>query len=223
MLIRIPAVLDTETLAAVRALLARARFVDGKLSAGEAARRVKQNEEMDARDPLWEELNRRVMIPLTRHPVFQAAVLPHKVATPFYARYTAGMGYGDHIDDPVMGPGPRYRSDVSLTVFLNEPENYAGGELTIRTTFGEHAVKYAAGDAVLYPSSSLHRVAPVVSGERLVAVIWAQSMVRDPAKRELLYELGQARESMLRERPEAEETKQVDRAYVNLVRMWAEV
>ena len=223
MLLRIPAVLDAETLEAVRGLLARARFVDGRYSAGEAARRVKNNEEMDVRDPAWEELNRRVMLPLTRHPVFQAAVLPNKVATPFYARYTAGMGYGDHVDDPVMGPGPRYRSDVSLTVFLNEPESYAGGELTIRTSFGEHTVKYAAGDAVLYPSSSVHRVAAVTSGERLVAVIWAQSLVRDPARRELLYELSQAREALLRERPGADETRQVDYAYVNLLRMWAEV
>jgi PKHD-type hydroxylase len=223
MLLRIPAVLDAEALEAVRVLLARGRFVDGKLSAGEAAKRVKRNEEMDSRDPSWEELNRRVMLPLTRHPVFQAAVLPLKVATPFYARYTTGMGYGDHIDDPVMGPGPRYRSDVAITVFLNEPDAYAGGELTVRTPFGEQIVKLAAGDAVLYPASSLHRVAPVTAGERLVAVIWAQSMVRDPARRELLYELSLARERMLRERPEAEETRQVDHAYVNLVRMWAEV
>jgi PKHD-type hydroxylase len=197
--------------------------VDGRYSAGEAARRVKNNEEMDVRDPAWEELNRRVMLPLTRHPVFQAAVLPHKVATPFYARYTSGMGYGDHVDDPVMGPGPRYRSDVSLTVFLNEPESYTDGELTIRTSFGEHTVKYAAGDAVLYPSSSVHRVAPVTTGERLVAVVWAQSLVRDPARRELLYELSRAREMLMRERPQADETRQVDYAYVNLLRMWAEV
>jgi PKHD-type hydroxylase len=163
------------------------------------------------------------MLPLTRHPVFQAAVLPHKVATPFYARYSPGMGYGDHVDDPVMGPGPRYRSDVALTVFLNEPDSYAGGELTIRTSFGAHSVKYAAGDAVLYPASSVHRVAPVTAGERLVAVLWAQSLVRDPARRELLYELGQAREALLREQPEADETRRVDYAYVNLLRMWAEV
>ena len=123
-----------------------------------------------------------------------------------------------------MGPaGGRYRSDVSCTVYLNGPDGYDGGELVINTTFGTREVKLPAGDAVLYPSSSLHHVAPVTRGERLVAVTWIQSMVRDAARRELLHELNQAREKLLVERPQAEETAQVDHAYVNLVRMWAEV
>jgi PKHD-type hydroxylase len=108
-------------------------------------------------------------------------------------------------------------------VYLNGPDGYEGGELVINTTFGTREVKLPAGDAVLYPSSSLHHVAPVTRGERLVAVTWIQSMVRDAARRELLHELNQAREKLLVERPQAEETAQVDHAYVNLVRMWAEV
>jgi PKHD-type hydroxylase len=123
-----------------------------------------------------------------------------------------------------MGPGGgRYRSDIAITIFLSDPEAYAGGELVIRTAFGPQEVKLPAGDAIMYPASSLHRVAEVMRGERLVAVTWVQSMVRDPMRRELLYELGLAREKLLRTRPDAEETAQVDHAYVNLVRMWAEV
>jgi PKHD-type hydroxylase len=155
--------------------------------------------------------------------MYRSAALPLHVATPFYARYTTGMAYGAHIDDPVMGEGDRYRSDVSITVFLNPPEAYDGGELVIATSFGEREVKLPAGHAVLYPSSSRHRVAEVTRGERLVAVTWVQSLVRDPARRELLHELNRARERLLRHSPDAPETAQVDSAYVNLVRMWSEL
>jgi PKHD-type hydroxylase len=173
MMLRIPKVLGREPLARVRELLARAEFQDGRLSAGAAAGRVKRNQELDPRARQVEELNGLVMGGLVRHPLYLAGALPHRVAVPFYARYRPGERYGDHVDDPVMGPpGARYRSDVSITVFLNEPQEYEGGELTIRTVFGERQVKLPAGDAVLYPSSSLHRVAQVSSGERLVAVTW---------------------------------------------------
>ncbi len=150
--------------------------------------------------------------------------MPVRVATPFYARYTKGMHYGDHVDDPIMGPpGGQYRSDISTTVFLNEPDTYEGGELVIRTGFGEQTFKPAAGNAIIYPSSSLHHVAEVTNGERLVAVTWTQSMVRDPARREILYQLYQARESLLKKRSDDSETTQVDHAYVNLMRLWAEL
>ncbi len=223
MLLEIPEVLSPEQIRQVRDLLAQGRFIDGRLSAGMAAKQVKHNEELGPEDRLVQPLNNIVMGSLVRHPVYQSAVLPLKVASPFYARYAPGMTYGDHVDDPVMGPPQgRYRSDVSTTVFLSEPDEYDGGELVVRTPFGEQTVKLPAGHAVVYPSSSLHHVAEVTRGERLVAVTWAQSMVRDPARRELLYELNQARESLLKHRPQEDETKRVDVAYVNLVRMWAE-
>ncbi len=224
MLIVIPGVLDAATLEQVRALLADAPFVDGRLSAGKSAQRVKHNQELDARDARIERLNELVMATLVQHPLYQAAVLPHRIATPFYARYTRGMRYGDHVDDPVMGPpGGQYRSDVSTTVFLNDPGEYEGGELVIRTAFGDQRVKPGAGAVAAYPSSSLHQVAEVTAGERLVAVTWAQSMVRDPQRRELLYQLYQARESLLERQPDAEETTRVDHVYVNLMRLWAEL
>lgn len=225
MLLQIPRVLSSHELQSVQQILAQSRFVDGKLSAGMHAQRVKNNQEVARDDQHLQQLNNIVMGNLVRHPVYRNGALPLRVATPFYARYGQGMTYGDHVDDAVMGPGPGqlYRSDVSITVFLNEPEDYEGGELTIRTPFGDRQVKLQAGDAVMYPSASLHHVAPVTAGERIVAVTWLQSMVRDPARRELLYELNQAREKLMQEAPNAEETAQVDRSFSNLFRMWAEL
>jgi PKHD-type hydroxylase len=223
MLLQIPRVLTQDKLTVIRAILAKAHFVDGKLSAGMAAERVKNNEEVASDAKEIQQLNNLVMGSLVQHPQYQSATLPIKIASPFYARYRPGMTYGDHVDDPVMGPPQgRYRSDVSTTVFLNEPEDYEGGELVIHTSFGDQRIKLPAGHAVVYPSSSLHHVAEVTGGERLVAVTWAQSMVRDAAKRELLYELNLARENLLAQRPEEQDTKRVDVAYVNLIRMWAD-
>lgn len=224
MLLVIPKVLSATQLQQVQSLLENGHFVDGRLSAGTSAKRVKNNEELHANASHMERLNRLVMGPLVQNPTFQAAAMPCRVATPYYARYTAGMSYGDHVDDPVMGPpGGQYRSDVSTTVFLNEPEDYQGGELVIRTSFGEQRVKLPAGDAVVYPSSSLHHITEVTAGQRLVAVTWTQSMLRDPQQRELLFQLYQAREKLLKSQPDAEETTRIDHVYVNLVRMWSEV
>ena len=224
MLITITNVLDQQRLDFVKQTLEKAKFVEGTLSAGMAAKRVKNNEELAIDDSQMQQLNNIVMGSLVQHEEFKAAAIPLRVAAPYYARYSKGMTYGDHVDDPVMGnAGQQYRSDVSTTVFLNEPEEYQGGELVIRTSFGEQKIKLAAGSAVIYPSSSLHHVAEVTNGTRLVAVTWSQSMVRDPAKRELLYQLNQARESLLKTRPDDIETKQIDVSYVNLFRMWAEL
>lgn len=224
MLITIPDVLDQQRLDFVSKTLDKAKFVDGKISAGMAAKRVKNNEELSADDAMMQQLNNIVMGSLVQHPEFQAAAFPLRVAAPFYARYGSGMTYGDHVDDPIMGPpGQQYRTDVSTTVFLNEPDEYEGGELVINTTYGEQRMKLAAGSAVVYPSGSLHHVAEVTKGQRLVAVTWTQSMIRDAEKRELLYNLNQARESLLKNRPDDAETKKVDVSYINLFRMWSEV
>ena len=224
MLITIPNILDKERLDFIIRTLEKSKFVDGTLSAGMAAKRVKNNEELEASEQQMQQLNNLVMGSLVQHEEFKAAAIPFRVAAPYYARYTKGMAYGDHVDDPIMGSGgQQYRSDISTTVFLNDPTEYDGGELVITTSFGEQKVKLPAGSAVVYPSSSLHHVAEVTKGTRLVAVTWAQSMIRDPAKRELLYTLNQARESLLKNRPEEAETKQVDVSYVNLFRMWSEL
>lgn len=224
MLLHLKGILTPDQLQGVRAMLARVRFVDGKASAGAAAARVKNNQEADREAREIEPIDNLVMGGLVRHPVYRAGALPLKVAAPFYARYVPGMRYGDHVDDPIMGGAAGlYRTDIAITIFLNDPVDYDGGELVIHAAFGENNVKLPAGDAVMYPASSRHRVAEVMRGERLVAVTWVQSLVRDPARRELLYGLNQAREKLLADAPQAEETAQVNAAYVNLMRMWSEL
>ncbi len=224
MLLTIPGLLNSAQVQKVQELLAVAEFVDGKLSAGFAASRVKNNEEMRQEPERMQLLVRILMASLGHNERFRFGALPHRVADPIFARYRPGMTYGDHVDDPIMGStGPRFRSDLSMTLFLNPPEAYDGGELVMRTPFGDRQVKLPAGDAVIYPSSSLHQVAEVTRGERLVALTWVQSYVRDPAQRELLYELNQAREVLLKEAPSAEHTALVDRSYANLVRMWSDL
>ena len=224
MLIPIHRVLDQDQLSTVRKILDESQFVDGRLSAGVTARKVKNNQEIPQNSQVLNQLNNIVMNSLFNHPVYQAAVIPHRVATPFYARYSSGQFYGDHVDDPIMGPmNGRYRTDVSTTLFLNDPDEYDGGETVILTHFGDRKVKLAAGDAITYPSGSLHHVAEVTRGTRLVAVNWAQSMIRDPAKRELLFDLHNTRESLQKKYPDDEEVLKIDHSYINLVRMWAEI
>ncbi|MBK1720882.1 Fe2+-dependent dioxygenase [Thiocystis violacea] len=224
MLLTIPELLNAAQLQKIHETLANATFVDGTLSAGFAAARVKHNQELQPDPERMQRLIRILMASLGHHPTFRFGALPHRVADPIFARYTKGMAYGDHVDDPIMGStGPRFRTDVSMTIFLNPPEAYAGGELVVRTPFGEQRVKLPAGHAVIYPSASLHQVAEVQSGERLVALTWIQSYVRDPAKRELLYELNLAREHLLKEAPGSETTGHVDRSYANLLRMWSDL
>jgi PKHD-type hydroxylase len=223
MLLHIPKVLERERLRIMRQMLAQGRFEDGRGSAGKAAQRIKSNEELQVQGEERDTLNRIFVTSLAGNALFRSAALPHRVSDPIFVRYSARMGYGDHIDDPVMGSRVRYRSDIALTLFLSEPESYEGGELVVETTFGAREVKLPAGHAVIYPASSIHRVAEVRAGERLVAVAWIQSLVRDPGRREVLFELDRAREQLLAERPDAEATSRVDHAYVNLVRMWGEL
>ena len=224
MLVTIPNVLNKEDISVIQDLMATANFHEGTASAGNEAIRVKNNQEMFISEVETQRLNNLVMGKLVQNPTYIAAAFAKRIATPFYAKYTEGMHYGNHVDDPVMGPpNQRYRTDVSITIFLNEPDAYDGGELIISTAFGEQKVKLNAGDAVLYPSSSTHQVAEVTRGERLVAVTWLQSIVRDPAKREILYNLSQAREALIKSMPESTELELLSNSYVNLLRMWSDI
>ena len=222
MLVHIEHVVSDSELLTIQDLLKNAKFRDGHLSAGMAAKQVKNNLEV-ADQNIITSLNDIVLNNVVRHPVYQQAALPHRIAAPFYVRYETGMEYGEHIDDPVMGQGDRYRSDLAMTIFLNSPNDYEGGELIIQTPYGEQSIKYDAGDAVLYPATTHHRIAKVTNGERLVAVTWVQSLIRSNEQRELLYQLSKTREKMLRKAPESDDTKRIDNTYVNLVRMWSEV
>ena len=223
MLIQLKNVLGPQELSNIGELLAKASFVDGKLSAGKIAAQVKNNQEVSHGDPIIDSLNQIVMGNLVRHKTYQRAALPSRVASPFYACYETGMEYGEHIDDPIMGNQQRYRSDLALTIFLNDPSEYEGGELVIQTEYGDQNIKYAAGDAVLYPATTRHRVEKITHGKRLVAVSWVQSLIKDNEQRNILYQLSCAREKLLRKQPEEEHTKQIDWAYVNLVRRWSEL
>lgn len=224
MLVAIKEVLNFEQLHIIRKLLENADFVDGRLSAGREAKAVKNNQELAADDPFLQQLNHLVMPTLVENAEFQRVAMPQRVAVPFYVRYTPGMQYGLHVDDPVMGPmGQNYRADVSTTIFLNEPTDYQGGELFIQTEFGEQSVKLNAGDAIVYPSSSLHRVNEVTEGQRLAAVLWTQSLVRDAHKRSVLNELSEVRDRLYEHAELADDVRHLSNVYSNLMRQWAEI
>lgn len=235
MLLVIKNVLDRNQLKVISRLLEDAEYDDGKLSAGKEAALLKDNLELSQEtrtgEVLHQQLNQMVMPSLLKHPDYQNSVYPLKVATPFYVRYDQGMQYGFHVDDPIMGkpdagPQERYRSDVSTTIFLNN--DYEGGELIIKTSMGEQSIKCDAGDAVIYSSDSLHKVNEITSGVRMVAVTWAQSMVKESAKREILYELSQARDTLLEtetklSKDDKNSRKQISNVYANLLRRWSDL
>ncbi len=224
MLVTIPNVLNAEDISVIADLMATANFHEGSASAGSEAKRVKNNHEMFISEAETQRLNNLLMGKLIKNPTYIATAFAAKIAAPYYAKYSVGMSYGNHVDDPVMGPAnQRYRSDISITIFLNAPDAYDGGELIINTAFGEQKIKLNAGDAVLYPSSSTHRVAEVTRGKRLVAVTWLQSTIRDPARREILYNLSQAREALMQSLPESKELQLLSNSYVNLLRMWSDI
>lgn len=220
MIVDIPDLLNATELTAIQSVLAQSEFIDGKLSAGSNAQAHKHNEELQQNQESYSALNNVVMTRLVQHPLYLQAALPRNIASPIYARYHDGMDYGYHVDDPIMGPvNSRYRSDVSITVFLNAPGDYEGGELRIKGQMGDVAIKLPAGHAVIYPSSSLHCITPVTRGERLVAVTWVQSHVRDPQQRELLLQMHQLRDHLT---DNANALAQLDLCQANLLRMWAD-
>ena len=223
MIITIENIISDADLATVTGLLEAGVYQDGKLSAGRVAGRIKNNQELQADSVDIKTLNEIVMGNLVRHPDYRAICWPKRIAAPLYVRYQKGMEYGEHVDDPVMGANDLYRSDISLTIFLSPMRDYEGGELTIVEPGGERHIKLDAGSAVFYPSSSRHYVAPVTSGTRYVAVSWIQSSIRDAAKRELLYELNQAREILLEEQPGSRASNKVSASFNNLVRRWVEL
>ena len=218
MLVSIADVLPPADVAEVRAALASATFVDGKTSAGWSARLVKSNLQA-SRGPELERVRALVDMRLREHPVFALAVRPKAILGPLFSRYEPGHAYGTHVDDALMDG---MRTDVSFTLFLADPAGYDGGELIIDTTAGEEAFKLPAGSAVAYPSSSLHRVAPVTRGARLAAVGWVRSYVRDPAHRELLFDLETARRRLFDRDGKTPEGDLLAKCAANLVRLWCD-
>jgi PKHD-type hydroxylase len=219
MLLVINDVLTADDIAKVTDRLNALRFVDGTVTAGWHAKLVKNNQQVDRTQPDYTPLNKAVTEAILRNGTFRIAARPRHVTPLLFSRYRDGMEYGTHVDDPVMY---NLRSDVSFTLFLADPESYEGGELVMETTGGEQAYKPKAGQMIMYPSTTLHRVTPVTKGERIAAVGWCQSYIRDAAKREILYDLDLARRGIFEREKKCREFDVISRCHANLMRMWAD-
>lgn len=223
MAVILPDLLNKAELAEIHALLAQSVFADGKKTAGSRAQRVKNNEQIAKDSPGRERLHEIVKAALDRHPLFQIAAQPRRIRPPLFSRYRPGMAYGPHVDDALMGAKEaRTRSDLSLTLFLNAPEAYEGGELVLYGGEEISRVKLPAGSGFLYPSTRLHEVSEVTQGERIVAVTWIESYIRRQEERDMLADLAAIRAKLVALSPEAPETDLAYRLYANLLRLWAE-
>lgn len=225
MAVRIASVLGLEDLRRIRSVLDQTSWEDGRNTAGHRARAVKANQQLPPDGPEVAQISALVADRLAASPIFLAAALPLRVLPPRFNRYADAGYYGDHVDNaifPVTGTTMSVRSDVSITVFLNDPQDYDGGELVIQNSFGEHAIKLPAGDAILYPSGALHRVTPVTRGARLASFLWAQSLVPQEHKRRLLYDLDTAIQRLGTDHPEHGSVDTLTAIYHNLLREWSQ-
>lgn len=218
MLLSIADVLTPDDVATICDTLKRAVFLDGRTTAGWSARLVKANLQADV-DPDVERARKMVEDRLRANPVFVLATQPKRILGPNFSKYTRGDTYGTHVDDAIMDG---VRTDVAFTLFLSAPDSYGGGELIIETAAGEEAIKLPAGSLVAYPCTSLHRVAEVTRGERLAAVGWVRSLIRDAARREALFDLETARRRLFDREGNSVEFDLLSKTSANLMRMWCE-
>jgi PKHD-type hydroxylase len=224
MMIHIPNVLNAEQVARCRAVMEKAAWVDGRVTAGHQSAKVKFNLQLPETAPEARELGDMVMDALGRSNLFMSAVLPKQVFPPLFNRYDAGMTFGAHVDNAIRaGNGARIRTDVSSTLFISAPEDYDGGELVVQDTYGEHTVKLPAGDMIVYPATSLHNVMPITRGSRIASFFWTQSMIRDESKRALLFDMDMAIVKLGRDHPEHASNVELTAIYHNLLRQWAEL
>jgi PKHD-type hydroxylase len=226
MLLQVPDVLTREQVIHARSLLEQADWVDGRVTAGHQSARAKHNEQLAETHPSAEELGDMILTALQRHPLFIAAALPLRVFPPLFNRYREGQSFDSHVDNAIRQmsqTGHRIRTDLSATLFLNDPDDYHGGELLVEDTYGVHSVKLPAGHMVLYPSTSLHRVQPVTEGARLASFFWIQSMIRDDGERTLLFDLDVAIQRLNQDVPDHPSAVQLTNVYHNLLRRWAEM
>jgi PKHD-type hydroxylase len=222
MVLQIPGILMPAELDRLRAELARASFEDGAATAGPMAREVKRNLQIPQGSETGRKCGAIVMEALRRNPTFFSATLPNRIFGPLLNRYDAGMTYGEHIDNALMGAQNAVRTDISVTVFLSSPEEYDGGELVIQDSLGAHRVKLPAGSAVVYPGHSVHQVTPIGRGSRKAAVLWIQSMVRDEQRRRMLFELDLTIGALRERLSGAPELAGLTGLYHNLLRLWSE-
>ena len=238
MLLRIPQVLTPAELDHVQRLILQADWADGRITAGSQSGAVKNNRQLPEELPAAQQARHIVSVALARHPMFVTGALPKSVYPPLFNRYGgASNDFGDHIDNAVRthaATARHVRTDISCTLFLSPPADYDGGELVVQDTYGEQRIKFDAGDLVMYPGTSVHRVEPVTRGERLACFFWIESMVRRDDQRRLLYEMDMAitalrhqdlaaRRAQGSEQGESNEVVRLTGCYHNLLRMWADV
>ena len=226
MLLHIPNVFTAEQVAECRRIIDGAPWIDGRVTAGYQAATVKNNQQVPEDHPAARQASDLVLKALQRSPLFMSAALPYKVYPPMFNRYRSGETFGTHIDTAIRSVPDtphRVRTDLSVTLFLNDPADYDGGELVIEDTYGAHRVKLAPGDLILYPGSSIHHVTPITRGERIASFFWLQSMIRDDAKRTILFDMDNSIQQLARAVPEHKALIQLTGVYHNLLRQWAEV
>ncbi|WP_312600100.1 MULTISPECIES: Fe2+-dependent dioxygenase [Pseudomonas] len=226
MLLAIPQVFTAEETARIREALEQTQWSDGKITAGHQSSRAKHNLQLPEDHPLTREIGEAIVHRLWQHPLFMSAALPHKIFPPLINCYTAGGSFDFHIDNAVRNVKnsvERVRTDISTTVFFSDPDSYDGGELVIQDTYGTQRVKLKAGDAVLYPATSLHKVEPVTRGTRYASFFWTQSLVREDSQRALLFEMDTAIQNLTRDVPDHPSLVQLTGTYHNLLRRWVDV
>jgi len=226
MLVEIPDIFTSDEALALRRKLEAADWIDGKATAGYQSGKVKHNRQLPEDHPLARELGNLIIERLTANNVFMSAALPEKIFPPLFNSYEGGESFGYRIDNairPIRGTQDRVRTDLSVTLFFSEPSSYDGGELVIEDTFGTREVKLAAGSAVLYPGTSLHKVNPVTRGARISSFFWLQSLVREDSDRALLLQLDVAIQRLTHDTPDHPALEELTGIYHNLLRKWAEV
>ena len=226
MLLHIPGIFDHTQVTQIRQALEEADWIDGKVTAGHQSSKAKHNLQLPEDHPLAREISEAMLQRLWQNPLFMSAALPHKVFPPLFNRYSAGGSFGFHIDNAirqVRNSPERVRTDLSSTLFFSDPDEYEGGELVIQDTFGTQRVKLPAGDLLLYPATSLHKVEAVTRGTRLASFFWTQSLVREDSQRSLLFEMDQAIQRLTLDIPDHPSLIQLTGNYHNLLRRWAEV
>ena len=228
MFLRIQNLLNEEQLATVRASLnsGQAPWVDGRVSAGHQGAPVKNNQQLEEASPMARELGNFILAQLERNALFISAVLPNKVYPPMFNRYGEGMQFGTHVDGSVRmipGSAQKLRTDLSATLFLSAPQAYDGGELVIESDFGSRTAKLAAGDLIVYSSTSRHRVAAVTRGQRLAGVFWIQSLIRDDAQRAQLFELDGTIQRLTQSGADSDSLVRLTAHYHGLLRAWTEI
>jgi len=216
-------VLGPDEVAYIQASLLPEDFVDGRSTAGWHARLVKHNTQLQVDDERTRAIVTLIHDAILKHADYKRAFQPKLTRQPLISRYEPGMSYGAHVDDAFMGANPIVRADLAMTLFLSDPASYGGGELVIESTYGTRAIKLAAGAMVVYPATTLHRVDPVTSGIRLAAVSWGQSLIPDPIKREILYDLDNARRALFDGHGKTPEFDLISKSLANLLRLWSDL